>query len=446
MSYVDRYSEIMPRQFYSGYSSLTLDAAEEHFAMVFPIPKTGTLKKIGWRVNASTSPVLTVKVSLETVAAAVGVPVATSDAAKTLYAAGAQSAAITNPAIANRFDSITSPLQIEGLSRAAACVVTWTGHGMSGSGHNVKFADITQADWTALNGNTYAVTVINADTFSIPVNTSGYAADYVPGDDPGTIEKDGILVTAGNLVSVVIRCTAYTSGSMGVGYDQFGTMMILRSTSMNIPYNYSYLGGASAVYSGMPILTLEYTNEFIGSIWTYPVITIASIGWGSNDSPDRRGMKFKFPINTKINGAIMFIDTDEECQLILYDSNEYTVAPGFPITIAPTKRKANSAALHFIPFAEFTCAANAWYRMIVLPTTTTDITMYTNAPADDGAITGMSGMLGSTNWVYTTINGAPTSESHVWTDDITKRLSMFVIISQIDVYPQIGPFSQGSWR
>lgn len=77
------------------------------------------------------------------------------------------------------------PAQIAGLSQAAACVVTWVGHGMA-SLDEVDIADITQADWSALNA-THVITVIDVDSFSIPVNTSAYGAPYDPGTDPGTI-------------------------------------------------------------------------------------------------------------------------------------------------------------------------------------------------------------------------------------------------------------------
>lgn len=75
--------------------------------------------------------------------------------------------------------------QIEGLSRAAACVVTWAGHGMT-TGGKVTFADIAQEDWTALNAE-HTITYIDENSFSIAVNTSGYAADYDPGTDAGTV-------------------------------------------------------------------------------------------------------------------------------------------------------------------------------------------------------------------------------------------------------------------
>jgi len=80
---------------------------------------------------------------------------------------------------------VNAPAAIEGLSKAAACVVTWTAHGLD-SGDRVKLSGITQAQWLDLNG-THIITWINANTFSIPVNTSGFTLVYDPATDPGVI-------------------------------------------------------------------------------------------------------------------------------------------------------------------------------------------------------------------------------------------------------------------
>jgi hypothetical protein len=77
----------------------------------------------------------------------------------------------------------TSGVAIAGLSRAAACVVTWAGHGLA-NGDTITISGITQAEWTALNG-TQAITYINSSTFSISINTSAYALAYDPVTDPG---------------------------------------------------------------------------------------------------------------------------------------------------------------------------------------------------------------------------------------------------------------------
>ena len=83
--------------------------------------------------------------------------------------------------------TITPPVTavaIAGLSKAAACVVTWVGHGLV-NGDKVTFAGITQADWVAVNGE-QTITRIDDDSFSIAVNTSGFAVAYDAATDLGT--------------------------------------------------------------------------------------------------------------------------------------------------------------------------------------------------------------------------------------------------------------------
>jgi hypothetical protein len=75
-------------------------------------------------------------------------------------------------------------IDIEAMTNANPIVVTWTAHGFR-DGAKVKFKGITQANWTALNGNEYVITRIGANTFTINVNGTGFGA-YVPGTDPGT--------------------------------------------------------------------------------------------------------------------------------------------------------------------------------------------------------------------------------------------------------------------
>jgi hypothetical protein len=76
-------------------------------------------------------------------------------------------------------------VNIEGLSNANPCVVTHTGHGLS-TDDTVMFVGITQANWTALNQIIYTITKIDANSYSVAVNTTTFGA-YAPGTDPGTV-------------------------------------------------------------------------------------------------------------------------------------------------------------------------------------------------------------------------------------------------------------------
>lgn len=87
------------------------------------------------------------------------------------------------------YDYVDADQDIAGLSEAAACVVTWASHGLV-TGDQVYFKNIKQTGWTGLNNNIYTITKIDANSFSIPVNTSALGA-YVPGTDPGKINHKG---------------------------------------------------------------------------------------------------------------------------------------------------------------------------------------------------------------------------------------------------------------
>ena len=88
--------------------------------------------------------------------------------------------------------SIAATVAIAGMTRANPCAVTWTAHGLT-TGAVVMVGgdtDITQAGWTALNDKLFAITRIDDNSFSLAgVDSSGFAADYDPVADPGTITK-----------------------------------------------------------------------------------------------------------------------------------------------------------------------------------------------------------------------------------------------------------------
>jgi hypothetical protein len=67
---------------------------------------------------------------------------------------------------------------VTSISKAAAAVFTTAVPHMLQSGNFVDVLNAAGGDFTALNGNKYAVTVLTATTFSIAVNTSAYSGTY----------------------------------------------------------------------------------------------------------------------------------------------------------------------------------------------------------------------------------------------------------------------------
>jgi len=109
--------------------------------------------------------------------------------------------------------ALNAGLDIQGLSRASSCVVTWANHGMQ-TGDKVRFNAILQSGWDALNYGPFTITRINDNSFSIPVDSSGYSAAYNPNTDPGLYYWDYFtgsqtLILHNDMLSPYVGATAF---------------------------------------------------------------------------------------------------------------------------------------------------------------------------------------------------------------------------------------------
>lgn len=68
----------------------------------------------------------------------------------------------------------TGPIAISAVSKAAAAVVTSTAHGFNANSRpQITISGATGTGWTAIN-RSWTVTVIDANTFSIPIDSTGF--------------------------------------------------------------------------------------------------------------------------------------------------------------------------------------------------------------------------------------------------------------------------------
>jgi hypothetical protein len=127
-------------------------------------------------------------------------------------------------------------IAISDLSRANPCVASVTGHGRSDGGY-VWISHITsQAEWKSLSGKVYKVKNKTDDTFELTdtsdvnIDTSGYAAAFVPASDPSAktiyneamangyawfrADIDGGKIQAGQFVDKYMS----SKNAKGVGY------------------------------------------------------------------------------------------------------------------------------------------------------------------------------------------------------------------------------------
>jgi hypothetical protein len=79
----------------------------------------------------------------------------------------------------------SAPGVVSAASNAAAAVLTINSHGYT-SGQSVSLSSFAGGTWNTINGNTYVVTVLSVNTFSIPVDSTGFGA-YTPSS--GTVTR-----------------------------------------------------------------------------------------------------------------------------------------------------------------------------------------------------------------------------------------------------------------
>lgn len=99
------------------------------------------------------------------------------------------------------FDNLTGT--ITAATSASPIVLTSASHGLV-TGDTVVFSTFT-GDWAALNGIRYTVTRLGTNTFSIPVDGSGFTAYSANGGSFATVPQSGEVVKAGFEFDVPVR-------------------------------------------------------------------------------------------------------------------------------------------------------------------------------------------------------------------------------------------------
>jgi hypothetical protein len=184
------------------------------------------------------------------------------------------------------FTAAATNVAIAGMSRANPCVVTWTGHGLA-SGDIVFIDGITQAGWTALNHRRFQITKIDNDSFSLkvmngtdggaPLNTSGYAANYVPASDPGVIQAavfgwesqgetfDNCICEGGNCTDNIFLYTtqirSLTAKNLYQENTPYGSVLYLNYQGGKIT-----LDGFGSIYAAVIIDAYDVAANIFGTV------------------------------------------------------------------------------------------------------------------------------------------------------------------------------------
>jgi len=262
-------------------------------------------------------------------------------------------------------------------------------------------------------GNLY---VANAYGTFMP---SPYARFWVPINS-----GSGVSVTNGDLVAVVFEFDSYVNGNLSIGAAGL-------YSAIGLPYNLSNIGGW-ALTTYQPDIAFQYDD---GTLETGPGLMGSTISaswlYNSGSSPDRYGLRFKFPYACRLAEFMFWMDMDGDMDAKLYDSDGTTVLE--TVSMDKDIRGLTSAATFLRIFASpHELAADTFYRLVFQAMTGTNSRLQGFQATDDGAVKGLSAFQYGTDFCLTQASGNPTVEGD-WTQTDTKRPFVCLGLDQIDL-------------
>lgn len=105
----------------------------------------------------------------------------------------------------------------------------------------------------------------------------------------------------------------------------------------------------------------------------YGAAELDSLQFNSDSSPDERGNRFTLPIGMRASGAWVYSDDSAPFDVVIYDSSNAQVAS----LSYDNNLSGSQFGLRYLLFdAPITLNAEAQYRIIIKPTTTTNVTIF----------------------------------------------------------------------
>jgi len=224
-------------------------------------------------------------------------------------------------------------------------------------------------------------------------------------------------VTRNDLIAVVIVNPQTSYGNM--------IIPVFSDDSRQLPYSAWYQAAWSRL--GGPIMALEYSDgsyESIPGIW--PIKATNTVTFNSGSTTKLRGLRFKLPFPARITGLEFHTvaAAAADCSAQLYGSDGSTVLASVTHD-GDLNWSTNSFPVTLLFDSPVEILKDTYYRIVIKPTSGTNVYIY-DYDVETAAI--MDAAPGGQDFHYTSANTATPAGEGDWTNTVTKRPFLNIII------------------
>lgn len=228
-----------------------------------------------------------------------------------------------------------------------------------------------------------------------------------------------VTVTEGQLIAAVIR--AGTPGSIVVGGHYSNNAI-----KAGFPYALQDTTGSWVkTLEEIVNVGLEYDDGSYDAVFgVCPIVSFSNINVRSDTSPDELGFKFELPWDCEIIEAALFIDLDQDCDFVIYDSADVVK---FTVALDKDVRSATFREMYVVRLtSRLTILKDSVYRCAIKPTTTTpNVNVHTFT-------VNTAAMMDAHDLGQKLIRTERTNAG-AWTDTATGRVVGWIKVSGIDI-------------
>lgn len=243
----------------------------------------------------------------------------------------------------------------------------------------------------------------------------------------------GAAVTKGDVIAVMLKSPAAGTTFNGIiraKFDQFQSHGINWPNAV-FPYIVNAIPTAAKVSPGGMCFAIEYDDGSIPyNLGAIPISTVTSTSFSSSSTPDERGNLFQVPVACRLIGfySQAMPQAAANIDFVLYDSAS-SVLETLSVDAEVNRTTAGSpqSEARFFDTA-IALSANTDYRLVVKPTTTTNVSVTQYVLDTSAGTTGLrEAGVGGTTWKLTTRTDAGS-----WTDTNDTIACIGLIVDQLD--------------